>query len=76
MTLRNAPIDAVVEIRQVQESHPAMVRLMELGLVEGSRVRVLRRAPMGDPIQIRLFEDYDLTLRCSEADLMTVAAVA
>ncbi len=29
-------------------------RLMEMGLVKGTRLRVLRRAPFGDPIQLEV----------------------
>lgn len=41
-------------------------RLMELGLVPGTRVEVIRRAPLGDPIEIRLRQIH-LSLRHSEA---------
>lgn len=41
-------------------------RLMEMGLIEGEEVVVLRRAPFGDPIEIRI-RGYELSLRTSEA---------
>jgi ferrous iron transport protein A len=47
---------------------------MEMGLVEGAEVRVVRRAPLGDPMQVRV-GDYDLSLRASEARLIGVAAL-
>ncbi len=46
-------------------------RLMELGLVTGAEVRVLRRAPLGDPLHVRV-GDYELSLRADEADLVDV----
>lgn len=49
-------------------------RLMEMGLIEGAEVQVVRRAPLGDPLQVRL-GDYELSLRTSEAELIDVAAV-
>jgi len=47
---------------------------MEMGLVEGTEVQVVRRAPFGDPLQIRV-GDYDLSLRTSEAELIDVTRV-
>jgi len=41
-------------------------RLMEMGLFEGEDIEVIRLAPLGDPIEIRL-GDYHLSLRRSEA---------
>jgi len=47
---------------------------MEMGMVEGAQIRVIRRAPLGDPLQIQL-GDYELSLRSSEAELVDVDAV-
>ena len=41
-------------------------RLMEMGLVPGAKLRVVKAAPFGDPIEIRL-RGYNLALRRSEA---------
>lgn len=46
-------------------------RLMELGLVPGTRVEVVRHAPLGDPIELRLRQIH-LSLRRSEAALVHV----
>ena len=47
-------------------------RLMEMGLVPGVRVRVVKSAPFGDPIEIRL-RGYSLALRINEAEAIEVA---
>ena len=49
------------------------VRLMEMGLFEGSRVTVLRRAPLGDPMEVQV-GDYRLSLRRDEAALVDMAS--
>jgi ferrous iron transport protein A len=49
------------------------VRLMEMGLFEGSRVTMLRRAPMGDPMEIQV-GDYRLSLRREEAALVDITS--
>ena len=48
-------------------------RLMELGLIEGAFVRVLGRAPLGDPLRVRV-GDCDLSLRRQDARLIDVCA--
>ena len=46
-------------------------RLLELGLLPGTRVRVVRRAPLGDPIELRL-RNYALSIGCEEASRIEV----
>lgn len=46
-------------------------RLMELGLVLGTRIEVLRFAPLGDPVEVS-FRGCHLTLRRHEADCILV----
>lgn len=41
-------------------------RLIEMGLTPGTRVSIAKRAPLGDPIEIRL-RGYELTLRADDA---------
>ena len=46
-------------------------RLLDLGFVPKSEIFVIRRAPLGDPIQCRV-SNYCVTLRQAEADLIEV----
>ncbi|GAB4368849.1 MAG: ferrous iron transport protein A [Acidobacteriota bacterium] len=41
-------------------------RLLEMGLIEGTNVEVVRLAPLGDPMELRL-HGYHLSVRKSEA---------
>ncbi len=50
---------------------PVMQRLMSMGLLEGTEIEVVRRAPAGDPIEIRIM-DYALSLRREEARAVEV----
>lgn len=45
---------------------PLVQRLLQLGLLEGVEVEVVRRAPGGDPVEYRLL-GYSLSLRRAEA---------
>ena len=47
--------------------------LADLGFCPGTRVRVVRRAPLGDPVLYEL-RGYRIALRRSEARLIRVAA--
>jgi ferrous iron transport protein A len=58
----------VVELKLPFESRP---RLMEMGLLVGTPVELVRFAPMGDPVEIKV-RGYNLTLRKHEADQIFV----
>jgi Fe2+ transport system protein FeoA len=55
---------AVVE--GIHTAAPAAQRLHDLGFLPDTRVEVLRRAPLGDPIEFEL-RGYRICLRQSEA---------
>ncbi len=46
-------------------------RLLEMGLIVGTPVELIRFAPLGDPIEIKV-RGYHLTLRKHEAELIMV----
>lgn len=49
-------------------------RLLELGLLPGTKVTLIRRAPMGDPIELRL-RGYSLSIREAEASAVEVTPI-
>jgi Fe2+ transport system protein FeoA len=74
MSLARGSVGSRFRITGVQPGGALARRLMEMGLVEGMEVVLVRRAPLGDPLQIRV-GDYDLSLRASDAELVDVDAV-
>jgi len=60
----------VAEIKLPPESRP---RLMEMGLLVGTTVELVRFAPLGDPVEIKV-RGYNLTLRKHEAEQIWVKA--
>lgn len=46
-------------------------RILEMGLVPGTEIKVKGMAPLGDPIEV-LVRDYSLTLRRQEAEAVKV----
>ena len=61
-------IATVAEIKLPPESRP---RLMEMGLLVGTSVELVRFAPLGDPVEIKV-RGYNLTLRKHEAEQIFV----
>ncbi len=46
-------------------------KLLRMGLLKGCCFRLLRKAPMGDPVEIEL-NGQKITLRKSEADILII----
>ncbi len=65
-TLDELPIGAEGVVVAVRCPRSVARRLMEMGLLPGTRVAVVRVAPFGDPIQLRL-RSYSLSIRRQEA---------
>ena len=58
----------VAEIKLPPANRP---RLMEMGLLVGTTIELVRFAPLGDPVEIKV-RGYNLTLRRHEADQIFV----
>ncbi len=71
VTLNMVPHGRLVTILGVLGTSFISLRLMEMGLVPGASISVVRSAPLGDPIQVKL-RDYHLALRRAEAELIHV----
>lgn len=48
--------------------------LLDMGIIPGAEVRMIRSAPMGDPLEIRI-HDYELTLRLADAERIEINPV-
>lgn len=58
-------------VRGYPKSGGAFLRLREMGVLPGTQVTLVRTAPLGDPIEIKV-RGYLLTLRKSEAEHVLV----
>lgn len=65
-TLSDLAIGDVAVVRRIRGERRTTVRLLEMGLVPGTRVELRRRAPLGDPLELRV-RGYALSIRRSEA---------
>ncbi|MCX6955241.1 MAG: FeoA family protein [Verrucomicrobia bacterium] len=73
--LSELPVGASAVVREYPKTGSAFVRLREMGLLTGTRVTLIRTAPLGDPLEIKL-RGYNLTLRKSEAEHVLVEPAA
>ena len=62
------------EIVKVTVNGPLGRRIRDMGLVPGKTVQVIGKAPLRDPVELKL-TDFNLTLRNNEADHILVKPV-
>jgi ferrous iron transport protein A len=54
-----------------ESSRPYRQKLLSMGLVRGASFELIRKAPLGDPVEIKLGA-FNLTLRGDEANALEV----
>lgn len=64
--LSELAVGASATVRELPKQGTVFLRLREMGLLPGTPITLIRTAPMGDPIEIKV-RGYHLTLRKSEA---------
>ncbi len=69
--LSDLTIGSSATVREFPKAGPAFLRLREMGLLTGTRLTLIRTAPLGDPIEIKV-RGYHLTLRKAEAEHVLV----
>ena len=74
MTLNELKTGKSAVIRAVGGQGELRLRFLDMGLIPGTKVTLMKVAPMGDPIEIRL-RGYELTLRLDEANWIEVEEV-
>lgn len=73
MTLKEAKTGMTVKVRDIGDSELKQ-RLLTMGLIPGTQVKVLRSAPLGDPIAIGI-RSYTLAMRRADAAQVEVEQV-
>jgi ferrous iron transport protein A len=70
-SLRALQINQKARITSILAGGEISRRLRDMGLVPGTEVKVIGRAPLKDPVALRL-RDFTLTLRNNEADYIMI----
>ena len=74
MKLSELAVDDYARIEAVGGSGELRQHFLDMGLIPGCDVSLIKFAPMGDPIEIRI-HDYELTLRLADAEHITVEKI-
>ena len=74
MTLDEVHVNQSAVITKVGGEGVLRGRLLDMGLIPKTAVTVIKYAPMGDPIEIRL-RGYELTIRKDDAKMIEVNAL-
>ena len=75
MQLSEVQPGQIVEVIAIAGQSSFRRRLLELGLVPGTRVELVRVAPLGDPVEL-LVRGASLSIRKAEASVIEVEAAA
>ena len=75
MTLKELEIGKSAVIETVGGSGELRQHFLDMGMIPGAEVTVVKLAPMGDPMELQV-HGYELTLRLAEADLIEIAPIS
>lgn len=70
-SLDELPLGQPARVVLVRGGGGLAVRLMEMGLTPGAAIMVIKRAPFGDPLEVRV-RDFHISLRKADAARVTV----
>ena len=74
MTLKELEIGKSAVIRMVGGQGALRQHFLDMGMIPGAEVTVVKLAPMGDPMELQV-HGYELTLRLAEADQIEIAPI-
>lgn len=72
-TLREVSIGQTAEVISLGGDGALRQHFLDMGIIPGTEITVVKYAPMGDPIELKL-RGYELTLRLSDAEKIEVTA--
>lgn len=75
MTLKELAIGKSAVIRTVGASGALRQHFLDMGMIPGAEVTVVKFAPMGDPMELQV-HGYELTLRLAEAEQIEVEEIS
>ena len=70
-TLKEIPCGETVKVAKLTGEGAVKRRIMDMGLTKGTPVYVRKRAPLGDPIELRV-RGYELSIRGQDAAMIEV----
>ena len=74
MTLRELAIGNTGVIKEVGGEGALRQHFLDMGVIPGAEITLVKLAPMGDPMELRI-HGYELTLRLADADKIEIEPV-
>lgn len=74
MTLKDLPIGKSATVHSVGGQGALRQHFLDMGLIPGAKVVMVKYAPMGDPVELRI-HGYELTLRLADAEKIEIENV-
>ena len=71
MTLKELPIGKTATVRTVGGEGALRQHFLDMGIIPGAEVTMVKYAPMGDPVEVRI-HSYELTLRLADAGRIVI----
>ena len=71
MTIRDLEIGQSAIVKSVGGSGSLRQHFLDMGVIPGARVTLIKYAPMGDPMELRI-HGYELTLRIADAERIEI----
>ena len=75
MTLKELGVGQSASIITVGGTGALRQHLLDMGVIPGAEVKVLKYAPLGDPVEVQI-HGYSLTLRLNDADQIEVTPIS
>ncbi len=71
MNLKEAKVGDVVVVKKLNGEGAVKRRIMDMGITKGVEIRIMKLAPLGDPIEVTV-RGYELSLRKADAEKIDV----
>jgi len=71
VSLDDVPVGSTVRVRDVAGGDAVAIRLLEMGVTPGVEIRLVGKAPFGDPLELEL-RGYRLSIRRQEAARVSI----
>ena len=69
--LRDVPVGGKAVVKKLEGQGPTKKRIMDMGITKGVTVNVVKVAPLGDPIEVKV-RGYQLSVRRADAESILI----
>ena len=70
-TLKEVAIGSTARVKKLHGEGAVKRRIMDMGITKGVEVKVLKLAPLGDPMEVTV-RGYQLSIRKADAQMVEV----